>query len=148
MGIKKMYGGKKGSHYLFSKPSTSIDEMLMAPECTLERILDHEDLLDELYNQNPQVVNYFDEDKLLQTLDYALNEPASDEDEKLCFKFPFIAAEVLSSENPSIMELYFNKISTSKEKEEIKTITPLSACLLYTSPSPRDLSTSRMPSSA
>ena len=26
--------------------------------------------------------------------------------------------------------------------------TPLSACLLYTSPSPRDLSTSRMPSSA
>ena len=28
------------------------------------------------------------------------------------------------------------------------TITPCNVCLLYTSPSPRDLSTSRMPSSA
>ena len=30
----------------------------------------------------------------------------------------------------------------------VKGQTPFSACLLYTSPSPRDLSTSRMPSSA
>ena len=35
---------------------------------------------------------------------------------------------------------------SSRPMERI--VTPLTACLLYTSPSPRDLSTSRMPSSA
>ena len=40
------------------------------------------------------------------------------------------------------------KVSNIKNVLEIGTFTGLSACLLYTSPSPRDLSTSRMPSSA
>ena len=35
-----------------------------------------------------------------------------------------------------------------KEEEVLKKIADLNNCLLYTSPSPRDLSTSRMPSSA
>ena len=34
-----------------------------------------------------------------------------------------------------------------KEMDQIEPLTPIT-CLLYTSPSPRDLSTSRMPSSA
>ena len=33
-------------------------------------------------------------------------------------------------------------------EERCKTANPVGTCLLYTSPSPRDLSTSRMPSSA
>ena len=41
-----------------------------------------------------------------------------------------------------------NKKSEDKAKELKKFIQRFSACLLYTSPSPRDLSTSRMPSSA
>ena len=46
------------------------------------------------------------------------------------------------------------KKRTSKERLELyktasqEVVTALLACLLYTSPSPRDLSTSRMPSSA
>ena len=35
-----------------------------------------------------------------------------------------------------------------EQPEAMFTATPLTFCLLYTSPSPRDLSTSRMPSSA
>ena len=34
------------------------------------------------------------------------------------------------------------------DKKQVYSINETSACLLYTSPSPRDLSTSRMPSSA
>ena len=45
--------------------------------------------------------------------------------------------------------LQSKKISAALEKESIVRYDPLgSICLLYTSPSPRDLSTSRMPSSA
>eukprot|EP00831_Metopus_contortus_P061751 TRINITY_DN53655_c0_g1_i1.p1 TRINITY_DN53655_c0_g1~~TRINITY_DN53655_c0_g1_i1.p1 ORF type:complete len:131 (-),score=22.72 TRINITY_DN53655_c0_g1_i1:108-473(-) len=40
----------------------------------------------------------------------------------------------------ALIHLYYNTL--------IKTLKVLYACLLYTSPSPRDLSTSRMPSSA
>ena len=37
---------------------------------------------------------------------------------------------------------------SSEEASALKSAGPLSACLLYTSPSPRDPKTSRMPSSA
>ena len=47
--------------------------------------------------------------------------------------------------NKSVAFLY----SKDKQAEkEIGEMTPFTICLLYTSPSPRDLSTSRMPSSA
>ena len=39
-------------------------------------------------------------------------------------------------------------ISVMKDVGDIVVVAPDSPCLLYTSPSPRDLSTSRMPSSA
>ena len=42
----------------------------------------------------------------------------------------------------SIYEEFVEKINQYKKQEED------TSCLLYTSPSPRDLSTSRMPSSA
>ena len=41
------------------------------------------------------------------------------------------------------VEAFFRKMT----KTDLKTFNPMT-CLLYTSPSPRDLSTSRMPSSA
>ena len=40
------------------------------------------------------------------------------------------------------------RIRTMRETVDLRIYTPGSNCLLYTSPSPRDLSTSRMPSSA
>ena len=43
---------------------------------------------------------------------------------------------------------YFMEMGTGKTKVLIDNVAMLYDCLLYTSPSPRDLSTSRMPSSA
>ena len=47
---------------------------------------------------------------------------------------------------PSFSTDKINKLRLDLIKEELEELTE--ACLLYTSPSPRDLSTSRMPSSA
>ena len=45
--------------------------------------------------------------------------------------------------------LYTNAASIKKQGVELSlNVIPIETCLLYTSPSPRDLSTSRMPSSA
>ena len=55
-------------------------------------------------------------------------------------------AEKLGIENASTLkrqEIYFAILKKLAEKGE-----EITGCLLYTSPSPRDLSTSRMPSSA
>ena len=46
----------------------------------------------------------------------------------------------------SSMSTSFNSLSTGVTKDMTEALTKV--CLLYTSPSPRDLSTSRMPSSA
>ena len=45
------------------------------------------------------------------------------------------------------MQLLYQRVESADLSEGIAPFDPLS-CLLYTSPSPRDLSTSRMPSSA
>ena len=46
------------------------------------------------------------------------------------------------------LEQQLERKAIAREKDTIKAIGELIDCLLYTSPSPRDLSTSRMPSSA
>ena len=59
-----------------------------------------------------------------------------------------LAVEVISENGNSGFRKLFNYISGNNEKkQEIKMTTPVT-CLLYTSPSPRDATLSRMPSSA
>ena len=55
------------------------------------------------------------------------------------------SVESLKKRNIKILGLILNG---EKHLDNPKTLTEFSSCLLYTSPSPRDLSTSRMPSSA
>ena len=62
--------------------------------------------------------------------------------DKKYFDVSFLTAIGKTSVNRSVLEfINSKKIST-------KLIKQVNSCLLYTSPSPRDLSTSRMPSSA
>ena len=52
------------------------------------------------------------------------------------------------SDKENILAEYKVAIDNLMANEQIKVINCTGTCLLYTSPSPRDLSTSRMPSSA
>ena len=54
--------------------------------------------------------------------------------------------ESKQSFNDEDVEIVMGK--TGKGEEEVRKVLEANNCLLYTSPSPRDLSTSRMPSSA
>ena len=51
-----------------------------------------------------------------------------------------------NSDNPFV--LYWMRTAVRTDENPALDVARLIACLLYTSPSPRDLSTSRMPSSA
>ena len=81
------------------------------------------------------------------------------EEEKSSVKVPFNSEskrnnEIENSKTESSVvdfiesQIIKNKVPEVRQKEYTKTIEQIIACLLYTSPSPRDLSTSRMPSSA
>ena len=57
--------------------------------------------------------------------------------------------DVMEKRKERIEELRQEIADIERDNEELeRTIAELLGCLLYTSPSPRDLSTSRMPSSA
>ena len=60
-----------------------------------------------------------------------------------CFQY---LQEVFKSSNSDLGFVFFGKMG-EREREKLQ-VALLQCCLLYTSPSPRDLSTSRMPSSA
>ena len=68
----------------------------------------------------------------------------------ICTDYLDTMAEAVTVESPdeasaeSTESDYFTSASEESESES----TPISACLLYTSPSPRDATLSRMPSSA
>ena len=47
-----------------------------------------------------------------------------------------------------IDEEYAHKLADDRKWDDVKVLTPGQICLLYTSPSPRDRTRSRMPSSA
>ena len=79
-------------------------------------------------------------------------------DQALSTEDPFLVTGVSVYPNPSQGELFIKSVAnlkeailynvTGQEVSRFPIIDNLTSCLLYTSPSPRDLSTSRMPSSA
>ena len=70
---------------------------------------------------------------LLETVKKNPNEARN-----LCNKFRDFNSKGISASSDKAIEYVSNK----------KKLTPVNACLLYTSPSPRDYAASRMPSSA
>ena len=66
--------------------------------------------------------------------------------------YPIKNIKSITSEGNSIIEIFFYEPVMWQKPQQLKSengiTVSLSFCLLYTSPSPRDLSTSRMPSSA
>ena len=74
----------------------------------------------------------------------------ADADIDRCFASEYVTARQQFLDRAERMDLIVESIPISKKGPHEETLSTdyLWFCLLYTSPSPRDLSTSRMPSSA
>lgn len=88
----------------FAQPS-SIDSILDKDDFTLQDLLDDDDILQECRQANKKLTEYLAEPDVIRTLlEYVVNEPSDDLNERQRFKYPNIASEVLTSECWPIMD--------------------------------------------
>ena len=77
----------------------------------LEDLLIEDGLIDELKNKNEKLINYFNQNRIKQMLDYIIKEPKED-DYNEGHKFPFICSKLFNVEEIKIMNYFFK---TNKE---------------------------------
>ncbi|KAI3620714.1 hypothetical protein CBS9595_002681 [Malassezia furfur] len=95
-------------------PVSTLTTLLEKPDITVEDVLNEPDLLQECKSNNHKLVAYLQQPEVLQRLlDYVIGavevEDVSDSanQEKIAFKYPYFASEVLSSEIPEISLVLF-----------------------------------------
>ena len=86
--------------------SASVEDLLSNKECTVDKLLDDDDCLQEFKNYNDKLIKYFDHDKLKVLVDYITVMPELDE-QKRGHKYPFISAEIFNCEINQILDKFF-----------------------------------------
>lgn len=104
------FGGFLSSNFWTNyrcQSSASIEDLLNSKGCTVEKLLDDDDCLQELKNFNKKLIKFFDHDKLKVLIDYITVMPADDDGHERGHKFPFIAGEIFNCEINEILDKFF-----------------------------------------
>jgi hypothetical protein len=86
--------------------SASVEDLLSSKDCTVDKLLNDDDCLQEFKNYNDKLIKYFDHDKLKVLIDYITVMPELDEQQR-GHKFPFIAGEIFNCEINQILDKFF-----------------------------------------
>ena len=103
------FGGFLSSNFWTNyrcQSSPSIEDMLNNKECSVDKLLDDDDCLQEFKNFNDKLIKYFDHDKLKVLIDYITVMPLEDEHNR-GHKYPFLAGEVFNCEINQILDKFF-----------------------------------------
>ena len=82
-----------------------LEEKLSKNDCTLEEILDENDIVNEIKKKNDKIKNFFNQNNIKKLIHYVIDEPTID-DEKISYKYPYISCEILKSELPFITDYF------------------------------------------
>ena len=119
------FGGFLSSNFWTSyrcQSSASIEDLLNNKECTVEKLLDDDDCLQELKNFNEKLIKYFDHDKLKILIDYITVMPTEQDSHDRGHKYPFIAGEIFNCEINQILDKFFEApVKTPPEPVEDET---------------------------
>jgi hypothetical protein len=91
-----------------SPSSTSIEEILNNKECSVEKLLEDDDCLQEFKNLNEKLVSYFDHDKIKKLIDLITVMPPENCTHLRGHKLPFIASEIFNCEINQILDKFFD----------------------------------------
>jgi len=104
------FGGFLSSNFWSSyrcQSSASIEDLLNNKECTVDKLLDDDDCLQEFKNHNDKLIRYFDHEKLKTLIDYITVMPDKDDGHNRGRKYPFITGEIFNCEINQILDKFF-----------------------------------------
>ena len=101
------------------QPSASIEELLNKEDCTLEDLLDDEDLIQECKNMNNKLISFFTRARIRRLIDFITVMPSEDE-HKRGHKYPYVASEIFNCEIYQVLDMFFSYGSEESEKVEDK----------------------------
>jgi len=79
--------------------SSKIDSLLEKEDITLRELMEEDDILQECKSQNKKLVEFLTKKETMEDLmNLIVKEPVDDEDEKVRYKYPNIACELLTSD--------------------------------------------------
>lgn len=111
------------SFWNFMHGSPAVQELLNKPDLTIDDLLEEDGLLIELKSLNQKLLNFLlQEDNFKQLTQYVIQEPDVEEakvNQKKCYKYPFICADVLSSDSQAIVSEFFKTKQDLKESTTI-----------------------------
>jgi hypothetical protein len=87
--------------------SASIEDLLNNKDCTVDKLLDDDDCIQEFKNYNDKLIKYFDHDKLKVLIDYITVMPSEADGHSRGHKYPFIAGEIFNCEINLIIDKFF-----------------------------------------
>ncbi len=97
--------------------SSSIEDLLNSDECTVEKLLEDDDVLSEFKSMNDKLIQYFDHERLSRLVEYMTVMPPEDAPHSRGHKYPFIASEIFNCEINQVLEKFF-EAPPKKEVEE------------------------------
>jgi len=95
------FGGFLSSNFWTNyrcQSSASVEDLLNRKDCTVDKLLDDDDCLQEFKNFNDKLIKYFDHDKLKVLIDYITVMPDKDAGHSRGHKYPFISGEIFNCE--------------------------------------------------
>ena len=101
--------------------SQSIEDLLNAPDCSVDKLLEDDDCLQEFKNFNDKLIKYFDHDRLKILVDYITIMPEQDAGYNRGRKYPFITGEIFNCEITQMMDKFFEapvKTPPADEKDD------------------------------
>lgn len=104
------FGGFLSSNFWTNyrcQSSASIEDLLNNKDCTVDKLLDDDDCLQEFKNFNDKLIKYFDHDKLTVLIDYITVMPTKEDGHNRGHKYPFIAGEIFNCEINQILDKFF-----------------------------------------
>lgn len=103
-----MFAGAFWSPFNFCK--SNIEELINKENLILEDILDDENILSDLKSNNDKFGKFLHRHPqfVKSLVDYIIKEPKDDEsDFKICYKYPFVASEILACEILGLIKAFF-----------------------------------------
>ena len=89
-------------------------------ELTLREVLLDQDFMAEAKMSNELLTRYMTKDRVMQIVDYLVEEPGFNDDAERCFKLPLIACECFTSDAiPMFVGFLFNPDEISANKMPI-----------------------------